>query len=1139
MSLRGEHEEGSAFSAMCLYGELEESDSNSEAGAYCSAEDDSGDSETSVYCDAEEGSDSDKVHHERTQQRTDLKSLLEMGGQLKSSTVTGEPLLCSPIAHGMQNNVSNTAKTWDTLGAKDPDQCLHKVQEKLKLRLRSKFGNISEGIAQSGKQRLLYSIYTELFITEGGSEGVNNEHEVRQMEATSRTQRSHDIQMNCNDIFKPLLGEEKLIRTVLTKGIAGIGKTVSVQKFILDWAEGKANTDVHLVITLSFRDINRKEYKEYSLLELIHHYFPEVKEIKSDLDKLKVVFIFDGLDECRLTLDFLNREEWFDVEESTSLDVILVNLINGNLLPSALIWITSRPAAASQIPDECVHRVTEIRGFNDSQKEEYFKKRFGDQDLATRIISLMKKSRSLYIMCHIPVFCWISATVLKKSLESQEGSQAIPTTLTQMYTQFLLIQTKRKNKKYHGTSERNQNKMSQSDRDIILKLGNLAFQQLEKGNLIFYEEDLNECGIHVSDTSVCSVVCTEIFKEEDVMLEEKVYSFVHLTVQEFLAALHVFHVYKNSKTNLLDTKLDTTLTMFELHKSAVSKALQNKNGHFDIFLRFLLGISLNSNQKLLQNILEQTDSSSDNTDETIKYIKKRISSSISPEKSINLFHCLNELNDSSLMQEIQNYLSSGRLSEETLSPTQWSALVFVLLTSEEVLDVFDLKKYIRSEEALLKLLPVIKLSKTAMLDQCELTGQCCEDLASTLSSNFSNLKELDLSNNDLEDSGVKLLSVGLQNPHCKLETLRLEQCKLTEKCCEALALALSSDSNLREVDLSDNELHDLGMKLLSSGLGNPHCKVETLRLHLCKLTEECCEALASVLSSKSSQLRKLDLSNNDLQDSGVKLLSAGLANPHCKLEMLRMSGCQITEDGCACLASALHSNPSHLRELDLSYNHAGVLGVQLLSAGLENPNHRLQKLNVDHGGECRIKPGLLKYACQVTLDPNTAHRNIFFSNRNRKVTNGEEEYPYPDHPERFDYWHQVLCKEGLSGRCYWEVEWKSQGSGAEVGMTYKGLSRKGDDFDCGLGTNEKSWSLYWTTKSYCAFHDRKKKNNSTSSSVSLRVGVYLDWMAGTLSFYSITHDEMILVYRFLSRFKEPLYPGFSLERGSSVSIREL
>ncbi|XP_076732553.1 protein NLRC3-like [Maylandia zebra] len=657
----------------------------------------------------------------------------------------------------------------------------------LKSKLKEKFQCVFEGIAKAGNPTLLNQIYTELYITEGGTAEVNDEHEVRQIETASRKPDRPETTIRQEDIFKASPGRDEPIRTVLTKGVAGIGKTVLTQKYSLDWAEDKANQDIQFIFPFTFRELNVLKEEKFSLVGLVHHFFTETKEAGiCSFEDFQVVFIFDGLDECRLPLDFHKTTILTDPRKSTSVDVLLINLIRGKLLPSARLWITTRPAAANQIPPDCVGMVTEVRGFTDPQKEEYFRKRFRDEEQASRIISHIKTSRSLHIMCHIPVFCWITATVLEDVLETREGGQ-LPKTLTEMYIHFLVVQAKVKKVKYDGGAETDPH-WSPESRKMMESLGKLAFDQLQKGNLIFYESDLTECGIDIRAASVYSGVFTQIFKEERGLYQDKVFCFIHLSVQEFLAALHVHRTFINSGLNLLEqqqTKSIWSILFWKqkpekevksvekhFHHSAVNKALQSPNGHLDLFLRFLLGLSLQTNQTLLRGLLTQTGSSSQTNKKTVRYIKEKLSEDLSAEKSINLFHCLNELNDRSLVEEIQQSLRSGSLSTDKLSPAQWSALVFILLSSEEDLDVFDLQKYSASEEALLRLLPVVKASNKALLSGCNLSERSCDALSSVLNSQSSSLKELDLSNNDLQDSGVKLLSAALQSPHCTLETLR-------------------------------------------------------------------------------------------------------------------------------------------------------------------------------------------------------------------------------------------------------------------------------------------------------------------------------------------------------------------------------
>ncbi|XP_059405768.1 NACHT, LRR and PYD domains-containing protein 3-like [Carassius carassius] len=930
-----------------------------------------------------------------------------------------------------QNHISH----YDTeaalqLDSHQPEQDdLQRVKDQHRTSMKNKYESLFEGVKLQENQTLLNRIYTQLYIIEGESEGVNEEHEVLQMEKSYRTLQ--DTPINCNDIFNPLPepGYEEMrreqkdnMKTVLTKGIAGIGKTVSVQKFILDWAEGKANQDVDFMFVLTFRELNLIKDHQYSLHRLLLDFHPELQDLDSKIyDECKVVFIFDGLDESRITLMFSDSQKVSDVTEISSVGLLMSNLLRGDLLPSALIWITTRPAAANQIPSNYINRVTEIQGFNDPQKEEYFRKRISDEHQASRIISHIRRARSLHIMCHIPVFCWISSTVLQNILK-QDLSEEIPQTLTEMYIYFLLIQTKMRNQKYE---ERHSDKLLQSNREVIVKLAELAFNQLMKGNVMFYEEDLRESGIDITDASVYSGICTEIFREESVIYQRKVYSFVHLSFQEFFAALYVFFCYLHKNSEILKMFLTgksrtqcENITLDVFLKEAVNKALKSKNGHLDLFLRVLHGVSLESNQRLLQDVLIHTENNPEIFKKIIQNLKRGQKNNISPERWMNLSHCLIEMKDNSLVEEVQALLKSKTRSKG-LSLAQCSTLANMILMSEEVLDEFNLNRYnIKSKEGRIRLVPAVRNCRKAVLTSCNFTDQ--------------------------------------------------------------------------------------------------HCEI-----------------LASALQSSNSTLRELDLSNNDLQDSGIKLLCAGFNSPNCQLNILRLSGCMVTEEGCAALASALSSNPSHLRELDLSYNHPGESGAKLLSDTLKH----LDKLNVDHGGVHMMTSGPQKYACDLTLDPNTAFRNLVLSEENRKVTHVSERQSYPDHPDRFDLWDQVLCSESLTGRCYWETEWSGD---VHISVCYKEIKRKGGSLNCVFGRNEISWSLICSGHRFTARHNNKETCISVAPDSCKRVAVFLDESSSSLSFYSVSDTHTLThLHTFTHTFTQPLLAGFHLYTNSSVSLCDM
>ncbi|XP_031669761.1 NACHT, LRR and PYD domains-containing protein 3 isoform X3 [Oncorhynchus kisutch] len=954
--------------------------------------------------------------------------------------------------------------------SKEKQNILH-IRDEIKKRQKIKSETILEGI-ETQSTSVLNKVYTELYIVTCDSTSINKEHEVWQAETAHLKDYSEASVIKFQDLFKP--AEDETIRCVMTKGIAGIGKTVAAQKLNLDWANGKENQDLDFLFLLSFRKLNLRK-GPYSLHELLQLFYPQLKDInvRKMYDEHKVLFILDGLDESQLPLEFGEIENRLisDVSESASLDVLLTNLITGRLLPGALLWITSRPVAANQIPREYCHRVTEIRGFNDAQKDEYFRKHIRDPEMASRIISDIKATRSLYIMCHVPVFCWMAVTVLQDILskDSKSGSKprSLPTTLSEMYMHYIKIQTSISFEKHGPTPGKQLSLMS--NKDDIVKLGKLAYQNLDNQNVLFTEQDLTNCGISVMEAATCPGLCTELVELENGLYPKKVYCFVHLSVQEFFAALYAFHEFENGRIDSVKAFIKKRKggTLLDFLKGALDRALDSKNGHLDLFTRFLFGISHDSSRAIVHDILGKTTSGSECNKKLIGYIKMLKRKDLSPERCINLIHCLLQLKDHTVLQNDNNNQVSPSDTQPT--PFQCSLLAYMFIMSEKP-EEFDFRNNKTTEEAFRRLTPALLSCTRALLNFCDITTLQCATVASVLQSENSRLTVLDLGHNNLGDEGVIRLCCGLRNPNCKVETL-----------------------NLRHNHVGHRGVNEL-------------CKVLTV---------------------STSKLLTLDLSCNDLTDLGVAFLACAC----CKLQTLRLSGCLITKKGSSFLALVLRSNPFQMKELDLSYNPLGDL--------VDFPSE-LEKLEVDYREENRRKQGLRKYisdASELTLDPSTANGFLSLSEGNRKVTRQKKEQKnYPSTHERFDKCNQVLCKEGLCGRHYLEVECLHD---VHIGMAYKRLERKGAGDNVTLGQNAVSWTLYASKDKFHAQHKKIIHNlrlPEIKSNESYRIGVLLDWPAGILSFYNISSesDKLTHLYAFHTTFTEPLYLGLRLQSPTST-----
>ncbi|XP_050950097.1 NACHT, LRR and PYD domains-containing protein 3 isoform X2 [Labeo rohita] len=991
--------------------------------------------------------------------------------QKNGGTIVAPNILGAKIAGDVTVNVHVPQVSHST--SINNNEILQSVKNKMKARMMKESERILEGSAQQSVS--LNKIYTQLFIIDDSNPG-DKEHEIWQIETTNDLNTSGQTVITYNEILNPPLDEIRTMKVVLTKGIAGIGKTVTVQKFVHDWASGKANQDLELVFLLPFRELNLLEEDNQSLFDLLCAFYPEFNEARPISERIcdrKVLFILDGLDEYKNKLSF-QTSILSDVTKKATLNILLANLLRGKLLPSAHVWITSRPVAAEQLPSEIFRQgyVTQIRGFIDEQKEEYFTRQFEDPDLTQKVTCHLKSHKSLWILCHIPLFCWISSVVLKTIIKSQNRDSDMPSDQTEMYIHYLLIQTGLSHNKYQKRNVSPEDALIQH-KELIKKLAALAYWKLKEQNAIFSNEDLRKYYITPDEALrypgiiICVSECKFGYNRT------KLFSFVHLSVQEFFAALFAFHEFLSGNQDslgLTKAKREQNSNLSDFLKNVIDVAVESTNEHLDLFISFLFGISCDSSRRILEGLLPRLqDSSSEDHKKVTKHIKLLRRKDLSPERCFSLVRCIVELKDRSLLQMPDLEHSQ---TKKPLTLFQCTLLAFRFVMSDTDHDEFVLRKFNITLEGFQRFSPAITCFRKAMLKGSGFTKKHCDILVPFLTSPNSRLIHLDLSHNSLGLSALKKLSRAFCDRKCQIQML----------------------------NLSHNDLHSQDMDLIKDVLSNVNLKI-------------------------------LDLSDNNLEDEGVKILSAGLRSAKCHLEVLKLSGCQIKE-GVLKLLSSLKGS---LRELDLQYNDLG----SITEKKVHQLTVKLPSLRIYTGGVCSHQPGLYKYAVTLTFDPRTANEYLHLNENNTVAVCKMEKQHRPANGERFDKCNQVLCCEPLTGRCFFMADVIGTGVHIGVackGIKRKGANdsvRLGRNKMSWCLCCSKNLSVAHDTKT-----ESLTKPLQTEST--RKIGVFLDREAGSVFFYRMSPEpELLYMFDAEFPQDQELYAAFSIqEPDSSVRLRK-
>ncbi|XP_034885848.1 NACHT, LRR and PYD domains-containing protein 3 isoform X2 [Mirounga leonina] len=816
--------------------------------------------------------------------------------------------------------------------------------KKYKKHVRSRFQCIKDRNARLGESVNLNKRYTRLRLVKEHQSQQEREHELLAIGRTSaKTLDSPMSSLSMELLFEPDDQHSEPVHTVVFQGAAGIGKTILARKIMLDWASEKIYRDkFDYLFYIHCREVSLGTRR--SLGDLIVSCCPDPNPpiYKIVSKPSRILFLMDGFDELQGAFDEHTEAlctNWQKVERG---DILLSSLIRKRLLPEASLLITTRPVALEKLQHLLDRpRHVEILGFSEAKRKEYFFKYFSDEQQATEAFRLIQENEILFTMCFIPLVCWIVCTGLKQQMDSGKSLAQTSKTTTAVYVFFLssLLQSRGENQKHQVSAN-------------IRGLCSLAADGIWNQKILFEECDLRNHGLQRADVS--AFLRMNLFQKE--VDCEKFYSFIHMTFQEFFAAMY-YLLEEEEQGGMRNLPWSSS----KLPNRDVTVLLENygkfEKGYLIFVVRFLFGLVNQERTSYLEKKLSCKISQQIRL-ELLKWIKEKAevkNLQIQPSQ-LELFYCLYEMQEEDFVQKAMGHFPKIEISLSTRMDHVVSSFCIENCHSVESLSLRLLHNSPKEEEDedeeeegqhsevdhCVLLDP--HAAYTHQLVNCHVTVSLWQSLFSVLSTNSLNLTELNLSDNALGDPGIKVLCEMLQHPGCNIRRLWLRQCCLSSQCCFNISSVLSSNQKLVELDLSHNTLGDFGIRLLCVGLRHLFCNLKKLWLMNSGLTSGCCPALSSVLST-NQKLTHLYLRGNALGDTGVKLLCEGVLHPNCKLQILELDGCGLTSHCCWDLSTLLTSNKS-LRELSLGSNDLGDLGVMLLCEVLKQQGCLLKSLKL-------------------------------------------------------------------------------------------------------------------------------------------------------------------------------------------------